>query len=125
MNKIVESYYVYMSASDELGRIVDKAQKLVNSALKKVQSKIRVFEDQEKKSKNWHTSQLHGDLLTAFAHLVQPNAEKVSLPSFDDNESVQIVVDPTLSPIENAQIKYKRARKLKRSIEVRSSQFTT
>lgn len=108
-----------MSASDELGRIVDRAQKLVNSALKKVQSKIRVFEDQEKKSKNWHVSQLHGDLLTAFAHMVQPNAEKVSLPSFDGDQSVEIVIDPTLSPIENAQSKYRRARKLKRSIEVR------
>ncbi|AWN24055.1 hypothetical protein DKM44_13085 [Deinococcus irradiatisoli] len=51
------------------------------------------------------------DLLMAYAHTVEPGASSAVLPDFSGEGEVPLALDPALTPIQNAEKRYARARR--------------
>ncbi|WP_457633444.1 Rqc2 family fibronectin-binding protein, partial [Oceanithermus desulfurans] len=60
------------------------------------------------KAERW---QRYGDLLLAYAHQIPAHAKRAVLEDWESGEPVEIALDPALSPSENAERYYRRAKR--------------
>lgn len=96
----------------EAARLLRGARRRLKSAEGRVRSLRRELERVGEAERMRH----RGDLLLAHLHLVPAGAASVRLPDFEGGE-VEVELDPTLRPHQNAEAWYEKARRAERAEE--------
>ncbi len=112
MSQAAEAFYGEVQERQEFaslkGALIKKLQSRLTSANKKVgaiKADLSHAEDAEK-------FQLYGSILMASPGGVEKGADAAILPNlFSEGERIEIPLDPKLSPIQNAEAYFKKARK--------------
>lgn len=113
-------YFYYQQ--DRFQRFRDKAKSIstvVKNAISRTEKKIAIQRQSLLEAQESTQNKLYGDLILANIYNVKPNASKlVAINYYDENcPTVEIALDPTLSPQQNAQKYYKKYRKQKSTVE--------
>jgi Domain of unknown function (DUF814)./Fibronectin-binding protein A N-terminus (FbpA). len=81
---------------------------------KKYDLQLKQLKDTEGRDKY----KIYGELITAYGYNLEPGAKELVAPNYyNNNEEIRIPLDPTLTPMENAQHYFERYNKLKRTYE--------
>ncbi len=96
--------------SADLRRVV---QTILERDLHKYDLQLRQIKDTEKRDKY----RLYGELLHTYGNTVPDGARSCELDNYYTGETITVPLDPTLTPMQNAQRYYERYNKLKRTHE--------
>src|SRR5699024_2909184 len=91
--------------------------RFIKNELDKNIRKLKIHEKSIQKAKNADRYQHHGELLTAYLHLVKQGDPSVTVIDYYDPEQKEVTIDlqPNKTPSENAQALFTRYRKLSTS----------
>lgn len=117
MSELLENFY---QKKNEITRIRQKSvdlRKIVANALEKDNKKydlqLKQLKDTEKKDKY----RVYGELLTTYGYSIEPGTKTFKTTDFYTGKEVNIPLDDTLSPIDNAKKYFDKYSKLKRTSE--------
>lgn len=124
MSYILRTYYAKRSVvtrirqkSSDLRKIV---QTLLERNVKKYDLQLKQLKDASKKDKY----KVYGELLNTYGYGVKQGAKELTCDNYYTGETITIPLDPTKSPLENAQKYFDKYGKLKRTEEALSIQAT-
>ncbi|MDY0322811.1 MAG: NFACT family protein [Candidatus Carbobacillus sp.] len=98
----------------------------VQTRLKKLEEKIAMFDRMEAERPLIETYRQYGTALLAYAHAITHGEKNVTLDDpMGDGQQLIIPLDPDISPIQNANLYFKRAQKLQTSLQKAAQQRET
>jgi predicted ribosome quality control (RQC) complex YloA/Tae2 family protein len=100
----------YAAAKKPVFDALDEAKAKQNAKLASLQ---RAFKDESERE----TLKQAGELILAYQYTIQPNQMELSAHSDPDTPALVIKLDPTLTPLENAQAYFTRYNKAKRALD--------
>lgn len=92
-------------------------QKAISGALVRTEKKITALESDLKTAENAEYQKIIADTLMSNIYLIKKGETSCTLHNIYTNEMIEIALSPLLTPVENAQVYYKRYNKYKRAIE--------
>ena len=95
----------------------DILQKAISSVLVRTEKKIAALEADLKTAENAEYQKIIADTLMSNIYLIKKGLTICTLNNIYTNEKIGIVLSPILTPVENAQVYYKRYNKYKRAVE--------
>ena len=95
----------------------DILQKAISSVLVRTEKKIAALEADLKTAENAEYQKIIADTLMSNIYLIKKGLTICTLNDIYTNEKIDIVLSPILTPVENAQVYYKRYNKYKRAVE--------
>lgn len=115
--ELLEAYY-----ADRLETQTQRIEKgplvaALKKELKRTKRKVAAQERDYASAQAGESYKANADLLMAYLHTLKSGANQVILPSFEDNQPVEIHLDPAKKPIENAEEYYSKYAKAKRKKE--------
>ena len=114
---VLETYYAEKNIVTKMRHKTVDLRKIVQNALernvKKYQLQQKQLKDTEKKEKY----RVWGELLNTYGYEVEPGAKSMEALNYYTNEMIQIPLDETLTPQENAKKYFDKYSKLKRTKE--------
>jgi len=122
---MLETFY---SHRDEAYRISQKTadlRKLVTIHQERCRKKTFMYDKTLEEIKDRDTLRIKGELLTSYMHMVERGANNFTAQNYYDGTEIEISIDPTLSPSENAQKYFKKYNKQKRTFVALQEQIIT
>lgn len=114
---VLETYYAENNIVTKMRQKTVDLRKIVQNALernvKKYQLQQKQLKDTEKKEKY----RVWGELLNTYGYEVEPGAKSMEALNYYTNEMIQIPLDETMTPQENAKKYFDKYSKLKRTKE--------
>lgn len=114
---VLETYYAEKNMVTKMRQKTVDLRKIVQNALernvKKYQLQQKQLKDTEKKEKY----RVWGELLNTYGYEVEPGAKSMEALNYYTNEMIQIPLDETMTPQENAKKYFDKYSKLKRTKE--------
>ena len=114
---VLETYYAEKNIVTKMRQKTVDLRKIVQNALernvKKYQLQQKQLKDTEKKEKY----RVRGELLNTYGYEVEPGAKSMEALNYYTNEMIQIPLDETMTPQENAKKYFDKYSKLKRTKE--------
>jgi predicted ribosome quality control (RQC) complex YloA/Tae2 family protein len=114
---VLETYYAEKNNVTKMRQKTVDLRKIVQNALernvKKYQLQQKQLKDTEKKEKY----RVWGELLNTYGYEVEPGAKSMEALNYYTNEMIQIPLDETMTPQENAKKYFDKYSKLKRTKE--------
>ena len=114
---VLETYYAEKNIVTKMRQKTVDLRKIVQNALernvKKYQLQQKQLKDTEKKEKY----RVWGELLNTYGYEVEPGAKSMEALNYYTNEMIQITLDETMTPQENAKKYFDKYSKLKRTKE--------
>lgn len=114
---VLETYYAEKNIVTKMRQKTVDLRKIVQNALernvKKYQLQQKQLKDTEKKEKY----RVWGELLNTYGYEVEPGAKSMEALNYYTNEMIQIPLDETMTPQENAKKYFDKYSKLKRAKE--------
>ena len=114
---VLETYYAEKNVVTKMRQKTVDLRKIVQNALernvKKYQLQQKQLKDTEKKEKY----RVWGELLNTYGYEVEPGAKSMEALNYYTNEMIQIPLDETMTPQENAKKYFDKYSKLKRTKE--------
>ena len=114
---VLETYYAEKNIVTKMRQKTVDLRKIVQNALernvKKYQLQQKQLKDTEKKEKY----RVWGELLNTYGYEVEPGAKSMEALNYYTNEMIQIPLDGTMTPQENAKKYFDKYSKLKRTRE--------
>ena len=114
---VLETYYAEKNIVTKMRQKTVDLRKIVQNALernvKKYQLQQKQLKDTEKKEKD----RVWGELLNTYGYEVEPGAKSMEALNYYTNEMIQIPLDETMTPQENAKKYFDKYSKLKRTKE--------
>lgn len=114
---VLETYYAEKNIVTKMRQKTVDLRKIVQNALernvKKYQLQQKQLKDTEKKEKY----RVWGELLNTYGYEVEPGAKSMKALNYYTNEMIQIPLDETMTPQENAKKYFDKYSKLKRTKE--------
>ena len=106
-------FYSMRDRSDRMQQKSASLKRTLKTMLERDEKKLLLLEDALRDAADADRYRLYGELLSAQMHLVPKGSRTVSLPNFydEENKSIDIPLDETLSPVQNAQRYFKKYRK--------------
>lgn len=121
VSAMLEEYY---ASKNTISRIRQKSadlRKIVANAIdrtsKKYDLQVKQLKDTEKREKY----KVYGELITAYGYDLEPGAKVLTATNYYTNEEIDIPLDPTITPLENAKHYFDKYSKLKRTYDALSS----
>lgn len=113
-NQMLDAFYSNKAERDRVKQQAKDLERIVSNELAKNKRKINIHEKTLKKAQHAAKYQKFGELLTANMHLVQKGDTSVTVVDYYDPDQKEISIDlqSDKTPSENAQIYFKRYRKL-------------
>lgn len=99
---------------DHHQRLMQRSQafrRSLNTAYERTLKKLSVQQEEIQAAGRMDDYRMAGEMLTSFGHLVKKGASSAELPNYYNDEILNVVLDPALSPAQNAQKYFKRYRK--------------
>jgi len=123
-SEMLESFY---ARRDEAYRISQKTvdmRKLISVHQERCRKKSYMHQRTLEEIKDRDTLRIKGELLTAYLYMVEKGASVFTAENFyDENKPMEIAIDPTLTPAENAQRYFKQYNKQKRTFAALEDQI--
>ena len=95
----------------------DILQKAISGAIVRTEKKIAALESDLKTAENAESQKIIADTLMSNIYLIKKSLTSCTLNNIYTNEKIEIALSPLLTPVENAQVYYKRYNKYKRAVE--------
>ncbi len=121
----LEYYYAHKQSSNKLHQKASDLERSVSSQLDKLYLKEQRLREDLLKAENSESLRLYGELLTANIHQVRPGDKSASVINYYDGSTVNIPLDPRLSPSKNAQQYFKKYGKAKTAVKEKQLQLRT
>lgn len=117
-NELVATYYQQLEDRVSFNQSREELRSLIRSEEKRLSSRLAVSSDQRDSAAGYETHKQHADLLLANIANIKTGQVEVTVENFYTNdEKAKISLDPSLSPSQNAQAKYKLFSKNKSRFE--------
>ncbi|MCL2420871.1 MAG: NFACT family protein [Defluviitaleaceae bacterium] len=117
-SEMLEVYYRRQDNHYRLAQKTADLRKLVTLHIERCQRKAQVFNDTLLEIKDREQLRHYGELLTAYIYTIPAGADRAKVPDFYDEDGakeIEIPLNPTLTPSENAQHYFKGYNKAKRT----------
>ncbi|MFP4021614.1 MAG: NFACT family protein [Halanaerobium sp.] len=116
---MMDYYFKEFLKDKELKRGIRELNKVVNNYLNKNIKKQKKLKKQLQESKDAEKYKKMGELITANIYQINRGDEKIVVNDYysDDQEEIEIKLDPSKSPSDNAQKYFKKYNKLKKSVK--------
>lgn len=125
-SKMLEFYYIKQDLNYRMQQKTADLRKLITMHIERRQRKAQIFEETLCEIENREELKLYGELITSYIYNIPAGADRVSLPDFyNDGQDVEISLDPSLTPADNAQHYFKRYNKAKRTFAALQEQIET
>lgn len=116
-NEKVDLFYTQQSDSSSLNELLEQAQKWYFSHKTKQEAALARLEEKRSEFLNAEQYKHQGNLILTFAHLVKPNENYLECEDFENGKTVQIKIDPKITPQQNAKHYYEIFKKQTSGIE--------
>ncbi|MDF2906725.1 MAG: hypothetical protein K0R34_2046 [Herbinix sp.] len=124
ISALLESFY---ATKNSVARIRQKSadlRKVVSNAIdrtsKKYDLQLKQLQDTEKRDK----FKVYGELITTYGYGLEPGAKVLNAINYYDDQEINIPLDPTITPMENAKQYFEKYNKLKRTYDALTTQLT-
>ncbi len=110
----------YYAKKDTYSRIHQKStdlRKLLSTAIERTSRKYDIQRKQLKDTEKRDKYRIYGELLQTYGYEISPEDKSITVTNYYDNKEVTIPLDPTLTPVENANKYFNKYNKLKRTYE--------
>ena len=115
-SEMLESYYRKQDTHYRLAQKTADLRKLVSNHLERCQRKAQIHQASLLDTEDREQLRKWGELLTAYIYAVPAGADRAKVSDFYENGAeIEIPLDPTLTPSENAQRYFKSYNKAKRA----------
>ncbi|MEK6758718.1 MAG: NFACT family protein [Deltaproteobacteria bacterium] len=124
-NEAVDNHFSDLVRLEQFTLEKNRIKRVIQDATKKAARKLDNLKGDLAKAEKGLTDRLTGELLTANYHLIKRGASEVEAIDYTviPPQVVKVEIDKTLSPKENCERYFKRARKGKKAIEVLSQRI--
>lgn len=99
-------------------RLKDKLNSVVNAAIKKAKRKLSGLYSTKKDAENAEENRIKGELIVAGIYKIKRGDESFTTLNYYDGKEINITLDKTLSPSDNAQAYFKKYNKQKRTLSI-------
>lgn len=117
ISEVLNTYY---ATKNTLTRIRQKSADLrhvVQTALERNRKKYDLQKKQLRDTENREKYKVYGELIHTYGYNLAPNSRELTVLNYYTNEEITILLDPTLTPAENAQKYFNKYNKQKRTFE--------
>lgn len=118
LSACLDDYYLLTEKSDKLGQGVNRLKTILKSKLTKESSRLDSMYQRYEETGERDRLKIEGDLLSSNIQNIKKGMKNIELLNYYDGSRVNISLDVRKSPWENAQSKYKKSSKLKKSREL-------
>ncbi|MDC2816346.1 NFACT RNA binding domain-containing protein [Leuconostoc suionicum] len=124
LGTMLDAYYIGKAERERVNQQAGTLVRVVKNELKKNTAKrkklLKTLEDAE----NADELKVKGDLLITYPHLVQKGMKSVSIENYyDNNNLLEIPLDPKLNGLKNAEKYFNRYRKLRTAVDFVNEQI--
>jgi len=113
---MLETFYTKRDESYRIGQKTADLRKLVSTHLERCRKKSVMHDKTMEEIKDRDDLKIKGELLTAYLHMIEKGAKVFTAANYyDNNNPLDIPIDPVLTPSENAQKYFKKYNKQKRT----------
>jgi len=124
-SEMLEEFYKRRDESYRISQKTADMRKLIATHQERCRKKSFMYERTQNEIQNRDELRIKGELLTAYLYMVEKGAKSFTAENFyDNNELVEIPLDPQLTPSENAQKYFKKYNKQKRTHVALQEQIT-
>lgn len=110
---MVDAFFERKDKLSAVKSAADEIAKPLNKHLRKLRQNLSFYEQSLTEASKKDMYKLWGEILSANLYRLEPGREKVTLPNFyDDNKDLEIPLKANLTPSKNAQLYFKRYKKL-------------
>lgn len=117
ISEVLNTYY---ATKNTLTRIRQKSADLrhvVQTALERNRKKYDLQKKQLRDTENREKYKVYGELIHTYGYNLAPNSRELTALNYYTNEEITILLNPTLTPAENAQKYFNKYNKQKRTFE--------
>ena len=118
VNSLIDDYFAHNIEKNLLKSLKSSLSARLNKDIKKYTNTLNNQQKQLDKNQKAQEYIKKGNLLTANSYAIQKGEKSVVLKDFETQEDIEIQLDETLTPIENAQRYFNLYNKIKRACEV-------
>lgn len=123
LSEMLDFYYADKAERDRVKQIGSEVIKKVQNELKKNRDKLKKQEKELAATENAEIFRQKGELLNTFLHLVPNDKPTVTLDNYYTNEPLEIALDLSKTPAQNAQRYFHRFQKLKQAVKFLGDQI--
>ncbi len=123
LSEMLDFYYSDKAERDRVKQIGAEVIKKVQNELKKNRDKLKKQEKELLATENAEIFRQKGELLNTFLHLVPNDQPTVTLENYYTNEPLEIALDLSKTPAQNAQRYFHRYQKLKQAVKFLGDQI--
>ncbi len=123
LDKAIESVY---SKTENLNFLKGLKSGVMNAILgyeKRLNKRLTTLNERILESRDFEVYKKYGELITSQIYLVKKGLTKVSLVDYFDGGNIEISLDDTLTPQQNAQRYFKAYKKKKSAVQISKSQI--
>ncbi len=117
ISTVLETYYSERSAYARIRQKSADLRHIVNTHLERARRKYDLQEKQLRETEKRDKYRLWGELIHTYGYDIPEGAKSFEAPNYETGETVNVPLDPTLTPMENAKKYFDRYGKLKRTCE--------
>ena len=114
---VLETYYAEKNIVTKMRQKTVDLRKIVQNALERNVKKYQLQQKQLKDTEKQEKYRVWGELLNTYGYEVEPGAKSMEALNYYTNEMIQIPLDETMTPQENAKKYFDKYSKLKRTKE--------
>ncbi|GLC41662.1 hypothetical protein PLESTB_000691300 [Pleodorina starrii] len=118
VHEMLEDYYGPLTAAEAHAQLYGKLAAAVTAALKKARGKVRAFEQQLSESGRSEEIRRVADLITANLYRIPAGSATAVVEDWETGEPLTLELDASKPPVATAEALYRKARKLRRAIDV-------
>ncbi|NLM53020.1 MAG: fibronectin/fibrinogen-binding protein [Firmicutes bacterium] len=114
VNEALDAYFTLLERKQRENQLLQQLRQIVQTSLNRLQKRLQLQQKELQEMENADQYKLWGELLTASLYLLRPGMTSAQVPNYYDEEvkMTEIPLNPALSPQANAQLYFKKYRKL-------------
>jgi len=117
ISQLLEIYYAEKNVITRIRQKSVDLRKIVTTVLERNIKKYQLQEKQMKDTEKKEKYRIYGELINTYGYNVNPGDEYLEALNYYNNETIRIPLDPTITPLENAQKHFERYNKFKRTAD--------
>ncbi|MFQ3621464.1 MAG: NFACT family protein [Spirochaetales bacterium] len=117
-NTFIEEYYTRIEEEEALQKLKADLEKQFNTKETRLQAKLKSLLERKKSYQGAERYRQLGDLILSYLHTLQPNDRFLSIRDTETGGIVEIPLDPSLTPAENAEQYFRKYKKAKAGLQI-------